>query len=64
MTQYIVQVNELITHTLTVEADDEDAARTTAYQLLTDVSAEELEKTHDYYVEAEGFTGQDYVQGA
>lgn len=64
MTQYIVQVNELITHTLTIEADDEDAARTTAYQLLTDVSAAELEKTHDYYVEAEGFTGQDYVQGA
>jgi hypothetical protein len=62
MTEYQVQVNELITHTLTVEAENAEAARATAYQLLTDVSAAELEKTNDYYVEADGFTGQDDVQ--
>lgn len=62
MTQYQVQVNELITHTITVEASNEEAARAAAYQLLTDVPAAELEKTNDYFVEAEGFTGQDYVE--
>jgi hypothetical protein len=61
MKTFQVQVNELITHTITVEASDEDAARAAAYELLTNVSAAELEKSNDYFVEAEGFTGQDSV---
>lgn len=62
MTEYMVQVKEVIVHTVYVEAASKDAACEMARDLLTDVSADELEVTNGYFVEAEGFLNQDYVE--
>jgi hypothetical protein len=61
MTQYVVKIDERVTHSLVIEAETAGEALQLGYQLLTDGLTPEMEKEFDYELEADGYTGQDSV---
>lgn len=58
MTQYIVKIDERMTHNLIIEANSPDEAIEQGYQLLRDGLTLKDEATYGYAFESEGFTGQ------
>ncbi len=58
MKSYEVKINELMYHSLMVEADSSDAAVDKAYELLRNGMTKEQEKEFDYSLESDGLTGQ------
>ena len=62
MTEYIVRIQERVTHSVVVEAASEDAAIELGYKLLTDGMSPEEEKARDYDIESDGYTGYHYTE--
>jgi hypothetical protein len=58
MTQYVVKIDERMTHNLIIEAVSAEEAVEKGYQLLRDGMTPEDEKTYGYDLESDGFTGQ------
>ena len=58
MTEYVVKIDERMTHNLIIEASTAEEAIEKGYQLLRDGMTPEDEKEYGYAMESEGFTGQ------
>lgn len=58
MKEYVVKIDERVTHSLILEAASQDEAIEAAYKLLMDGMTPEEEKACGYQLEADGFTGQ------
>lgn len=61
MKDYLVQIDERMTHNLRIEAASPKEALEKGYQLLRDGLTPEEEKELDYSLESEGFTGDSMV---
>jgi hypothetical protein len=59
MTEFVVKIDERVTHSMVVEAASREDAIAMGYKLLTDGMTPEMEKQYDYQLEADGYTGQD-----
>lgn len=55
MKSFQVRIYETILHTVTIDAEDEDAAVAEAHQLVGNEPESYLEENYDYHVESEGF---------
>jgi hypothetical protein len=58
MTQYVVKIDERMTHNLIIEAASAEEAVEKGYQLLRDGMTPEDEQEYGYELESDGFTGQ------
>jgi hypothetical protein len=61
MKDYLVKIDERMTHNLRIEAASPEAALEKAYELLRDGMSPEDEKACDYSMESDGFTGEHEV---
>lgn len=64
MTEYTVKIDEVFTHTLTVEAGSPDEAYEKAREMLGQVDYQPRTAPFDYDFEAEGFTGNYSIEEA
>jgi hypothetical protein len=62
MKSYEVKINELMYHSLMVEAESSDDALDKAYELLRNGMSKDQQKEFDYSLESEGFTGEHDVE--
>lgn len=58
MTEFVVKIDERMTHSMVIEAASKEEAVAAAYKLLTDGMTPEIEKDLDYQLESDGYTGQ------
>lgn len=58
MTEYIVKIDERMTHNLIIEAASAEEAVEKGYQLLRDGMTPADEEAYGYDLESDGFTGQ------
>lgn len=56
--EYVVKIDERMTHSMVIEAASKEEAVAAAYKLLTDDMTPEIEKDLDYEFESDGYTGQ------
>lgn len=61
MTEYVIKIDEAVTHSMVIEAETATEALQLGYQLLTDGMSEPEKILYDYQLEANGYLGTDSV---
>jgi hypothetical protein len=61
MKEFVVKIDEAVTHSMIIEAATAGEALQLGYQLLTDGMSAEEKILYDYELEANGYLGTDSV---